>query len=162
MAMAKVELAVSHLEQRYLPPVCVKTGLPAEVGVARTFVWVPGWTWILILFGIFPFLIARYFTARRVTLELPATTEVDRRRRFANLTTILICAGAIALLVFSSTQQVSALYWLVGALFVGAFVYRSIELYAHWIGGYLLEETLVLSRVHPSFVDACHRDFSGV
>ena len=148
--MAKVEVAVSDLERRYLPPVCVKTGGPADVGVAKTFVWVPGWTWILILFGIIPFLIARYFTARRVTLELPATSEVDRRRRNANVTTVLLCAGAIGLLVYSSAQQILVLYWLVGALFVGTLVYRSVELYAHWIGGYLLEETLVLSRVHPS------------
>jgi hypothetical protein len=160
--MARVELAVSDVERRYLPPVCVKIGLPADAGVAKTFVWVPGWTWILILFGIFPFLIARYFTARRVTLELPATAEVDRRRRNANVTTTLLCVGAITLLVYSSQQQVPAMYWLVGVLFVGAFVYRSVELYAYWIGGHLLEETLVLNRVHPSFVDACHRDFSGV
>ena len=160
--MATVEVAVQDLERRSLPAVCVKTGLPAEVGVAKTYVWVPGWTWILILFGIFPFLIARYFAAHRVTLELPATAEVDRMRRKADMSTILVCALAIALLVFSAWQQFSALYWLVGVLFLGALVYRTVQHYAHWVGGYLLEETLVLSRVHPRFVDAFHRDFSGV
>jgi len=160
--MASVEVAVRDLERRYLPPVCVKSGLPAEVGVAKTLVWVPGWTWILILFGIFPFLIARHFVARRVTLELPATAEVDRMRRNANMTTILVCALAIALLVFSAWQQLSALYWLVGVLLLGALIYRTIQRSAHWVGGYLQEDTLVLSRVHPRFVEACHRDFSGV
>lgn len=116
---------------------CAKTGLPAEVGVARTFVWVPGWTWILILFGIFPFLIARYFSARRVTIELPATVEVDGMRRHTNVTTIWVCATAVVVLVYSLWQQLSAAYWLVGALFVGAFVYRAVQLYAHWVGGYL-------------------------
>jgi len=157
-----VEVTVSDLERRTFPPVCVKTGLPAEVGVAKTYVWVPGWTWILILFGIFPFLIARYFAAHRVTLELPATVEVDRIRRNANMTTTLTCALAIALLIFSSWQQLSALYWLVGVLLLGALVYRTIQHYAHWVGGFLQEQTLVLTRVHPRFVDACHRDFSGV
>jgi hypothetical protein len=157
-----VEVAVRELERRNLPPVCVKTGLPAEVGVAKTFVWVPGWTWILVFFGIFPFLIARHFAARRVTLELPATAEVDRMRRNANMTTILVCALAIALLVLSAWQQLSALYWPAGVLLLGALIYRTIQHYAHWVGGYLQEETLVLSRVHPGFVDACHRDFSGV
>jgi hypothetical protein len=114
--MATVEVAVQDLERRSLPPVCVKTGLPAEVVVAKTYAWVPDWTWILILFGIFPFLIARHFAAHRVTLELPATVEVDRIRRNPDRTTILICVVAIAL----------------------------------------------LTRVHPRFVDACHRDFSGV
>jgi len=160
--MATVEVAVRDLERRYLPPVCVKTGLPAEVGVAKTYVWVPGWTWILILFGIFPFLIARHFAAHRVTVELPATVEVDRIRRNADRTTILICALAIALLVFSSWQQLSALYWLVGVLLLGALIYRTIQHYAHWVGGFLQEEVIVLTRVHPHFVDACHRDFSGV
>jgi predicted lysophospholipase L1 biosynthesis ABC-type transport system permease subunit len=160
--MATVEVAVRDLERRTLPPLCVKTGLPAEVGVAKTFVWVPGWTWILILFGIFPFLIARYFAARRVTLELPATAQVDKMRRNAGMATILVCALAIALLVYSSWQQFSTLYWLVGALLLGALIYRTTEHYAHWVGGYLQEETLVLSRVHPRFVDACQRDFAGV
>ena len=160
--MGTVEVAVSDLERRYLPPVCVKTGLPAEVGVAKTYVWVPGWTLILILFGIFPFLIARQFAAHRVTLELPATVEVDRIRRNADRTTILVCALAIALLVFSSWQQLSALYWLVGAFLLGALVYRTVQHYAHWVGGFLQEDAIVLTRVHPRFVDACSREFSGV
>ena len=130
--------------------------------MARTFVWVPGWTWILILFGIFPFLIARYFSARRVTIELPATAEVGGMRRHTNTTTIWVCAATIVLLVFSVWQQLTVLYWPVGAMFVGAFVYRAVQLYAHWVGGYLGERTLLLTRVHPLFVDACHRDFSGV
>jgi len=160
--VATVEVATRDLERRRFPPVCAKTGLPAEVDVARTFVWVPGWTWILILFGIFPFLIARYFAARRVTVELPATAEVDGRRRNANIITTSICAGAIVLVVFSAWQQLSGGYLLVGALLVAALVYRAVRLYAHWVGGYLQEETLVLTRVHPRFADACHRDFSGV
>ena len=160
--MAIVEVAVSDLERRTFPPVCAKTGLPAEVVIIKSLVWVPSWTWILLLFGIFPFLIARHFSAHRVTLELPAAVEVDRIRRNADRTTILVCVVAIALLVFSSWQQLSALYWLVGVLLLGALVYRTIQHYAHWVGGFLQEETVVLTRVHPRFVDACHRDFSGV
>lgn len=62
-----------------LPPVCVKTGEPADGDVAVRFSHVPPWTFLLLLAGILPFFVALLFVPERIPGRLPITVAtVDR------------------------------------------------------------------------------------
>ena len=77
--MAAVNARVSDLEGGALPPVCAKTGVPTDGYTRIRFSSAPTWTWILLLFGIFPFLIAQYFAAVHVEGIVPMSDVAQRR-----------------------------------------------------------------------------------
>jgi hypothetical protein len=79
--MARAAATVEDLEGGHLPPVCAKTGGPADGFATMVFTSTPEWTWILLLFGIFPFLIARYFTAQQIVGLVPMSDVALRRGR---------------------------------------------------------------------------------
>ena len=79
--MARAAATVEDLESGHLPPVCAKTGEPADGFATIVFTSTPEWTWILLLFGIFPFLIARYFTTARIVGLVPMSDVAQRRGR---------------------------------------------------------------------------------
>ena len=79
--MARAAATVDDLEAGTLPPVCAKTGEAADGSASLQFTSTPGWTWILLLFGIFPFLIARYFSTVRVIGIVPMSDTALRRGR---------------------------------------------------------------------------------
>ena len=79
--MARAAATVEDLESGHLPPVCPKTGEPADGFATIVFTSTPEWTWILLLFGIFPFLIARYFTTARIVGLVPMSDVALRRGR---------------------------------------------------------------------------------
>ena len=103
-----------------LPSVCVVTGLPTDRVVGVTFTWAPSWTWVLLLFGIVPCLIARWFTAREIFCVLPldATAHTQYRSRRRGIVNGI--AAGIALVIVSAATQTPALAWMGFTVIVGA------------------------------------------
>ncbi len=64
--MARAAATVHDLEAGTLLPVCAKTGAAADGSATMEFSATPGWTWMLLLFGVIPFLIAHAFSTVRV------------------------------------------------------------------------------------------------
>ena len=79
--MARAAVTVEDLENGHLPAVCAKTGRAADGYATIVFTSTPGWTWILLLFGIVPFLIARYFSTQRIAGLVPMSDLALRRGR---------------------------------------------------------------------------------
>ena len=95
--MAVATASVEDVEQGNLPRVCAKTGQPADGFKTLQFVSTPGWTWILLLFGILPFLIARYFAARRIYALIPMSDLALRRIRAFTWTYRIFFVAAVLL-----------------------------------------------------------------
>ena len=98
--MAATFALISDLVAGSLPPVCAKTGEPADGYTKVEFSSTPGWTLILLLFGIFPFLIAHAFASVRVDGLVPLSTVAQRRitmlnRLFVGL--VILSLGVMAL-----------------------------------------------------------------
>jgi hypothetical protein len=87
--LARAAATVEDLKEGRLPPVCAKTGEAADDYVPIEFNSTPGWTWILLLFGIILFLIARAFSTIRVVGLVPFSEVARRRRRAFNW----LCVG---------------------------------------------------------------------
>jgi hypothetical protein len=75
---------VQDLEAGRLPHVCAKTGEAADGSARVEFSSSPGWTLILLLFGILPFLIAEHFSRVRVVGLVPMSDVALRRLRTFN------------------------------------------------------------------------------
>jgi hypothetical protein len=62
-AVARVRVSLAAFQRGALPPVCAKTGEPADCLLPVRASYTPSWTWLLLVFGGFwGFLIARGFT----------------------------------------------------------------------------------------------------
>jgi hypothetical protein len=62
-AVARVRISLEAFQRGALPPVCAKTGEPADCLLPVRAAWTPGWTWLLLVFGgLWAFLIGRGFT----------------------------------------------------------------------------------------------------
>jgi hypothetical protein len=101
--MARITVATEALTQGQFPPVCCKTGVHTDDYVRIRFVETPGWTWILLPFGVLPFLIARMFATTEFDGVLPMSAAVNRRlstlRKIAILSGLAGIASMIAGLV---------------------------------------------------------------
>jgi hypothetical protein len=58
------------------PAICVKTGRPATGTRRKTFITSSGWTWVLLLWGLFPWFLTRFYSSRTVTVDLPISDGV--------------------------------------------------------------------------------------
>ena len=103
--MAWVEVPASSVtgEVTDLPRVCVLSGRAADGTTQFRLARVPGWTYVLLLFGILPFFVAAFFATQRVAIHLPvereAVASVRRRRHLAIAAVVLgvVAGGAGAL-----------------------------------------------------------------
>jgi len=155
--MAHAVASVEDVEDGNLPRVCVKTGEPADGFTTLRFVSSPGWTWILLLFGILPFLIARYFAARRIEGQIPMSDIAIRRTqaftwtyRIFFVAAVLLLAigwllaeddGATVALIGLSTLVVTIAFYAIGWVFV-------------FPTGQVSDEFVTLSFVHKRFAEA--------
>jgi len=67
----KAAIRIVDAEAGLFPSVCVKTGRPATHSKRRTFTSSPDWTWMLLLFGIFPWAVALFASSQSVSVRLP-------------------------------------------------------------------------------------------
>jgi hypothetical protein len=89
-AVARVRVSLEAFHNGALPPVCAKTGQPADCLLPVRAAYAPRWTWLLLLFGGFwAFLIGRGFTTEETMGLVPfsqatlARWRVRRRDRLA-------------------------------------------------------------------------------
>jgi hypothetical protein len=134
LAMAVAVASVEDVEEGHLPSVCAKTGRPADGFTTLEFASAPGWTWILLLFGIFPFLIAQHFATRRIYARIPMSDLALRRiyafkwtyRIFFVAAAFLLAIGWLlsedhgptCLLIGVITLGVTLAFWALGGLLV--------------------------------------------
>ena len=104
--MARAVATVEDFEAGTLPSVCAKTGEVAEGFTSITVTSTPSWTWILLLFGILPFLIAQAFSSTRIVGLVPMS-EVAMRRTHAFTWTYrgFLVIGAAVLAVGLATDS---------------------------------------------------------
>jgi hypothetical protein len=96
--LAQVNARVSDLEGGTLPRVCAKTGTPTDGYIKIRFSSAPPWTWILLLFGIFPFLIAQFFATVHVEGIVPMSGVAQQRVKVFNRLFIgFVALGALVI-----------------------------------------------------------------
>jgi len=156
--VANVTLSREQFRYAELPRICAKTGRPADRVVVTRFEYLPGWTYLLLFAGIFPFLIAVFFARKQVEGSLPISdTALDRyhaHRRWRHLGLALTAAGFG--LVIAMQQPWLLIVAAAGVLLlVGAEVSRS----WHWVSAVAVPGTpdVELRRVHPAFAAAVER-----
>ena len=83
-----------------LPAVCALSGAPADRTVRFRLRSTPRWTYVLLLFGILPFLVAQYFAETSIVVRLPireaALARLQRERKAGGA---LFLVGAVLVLV---------------------------------------------------------------
>ena len=100
---------------------CLRTGAPTEGLVQkRKITTAPPWVGIFIIFGALPYAILRAAIGEQITLLVPESREVRKRRQLTAAATVaLVFVGLLAFTVGAVKNQ--ALTEIVGALvFVGA------------------------------------------
>ena len=94
-----------------VPHVCVLSGREADGTTEFRLAYTPGWTFILLLFGILPFFVASWFAAQRITIHLPveraARDQLRGRKRTAVAFAVVGMVAVVAGVAISST----ALQW---------------------------------------------------
>ncbi len=153
--MASVYVRREDLYRGDLPPVCVVTGRSADGTVPIRFNSLPDWTWLLLLFGVFPFLIASWFATERVEGEVPIVRTVVERFHRRRRSSYGLAAPGVALFGVAWLAQAVWVAWialltLVAAIAVGVVASRSFIDGRPDRTGVWVEMT----RVHPAFVDA--------
>lgn len=153
--MARVWVSREELATGEFPQVCVVTGARADATVPVRFDSLPEWAWVLLLFGLFPFLIATAFATERVAGEVPVVREVVERYHRRRRRSRWLAAGGAALIVGGLLAGAA---WVVGSgvLVVGAGTAVAVVASRGFVDGRPDRTGLwvSLSRVHPGFADA--------
>lgn len=152
MARTTVRVPATQLAAGDLPAVCVVSGAPADRRVSMTFRWTPDWTWILLLFGIFPFFIAQYFATQTIPAVLPVASDRLRRYRTQRRQVFVGVIVAVVLVIASVVSELPALAW----LGLASLIYSGAALVVVTLGWVAAAPDRVpghirLRRVHRSF-----------
>lgn len=153
--MASVTVPREALYEGELPGVCVVTGRPADGTVEVRFDSLPPWTWILLLFGVFPFLIASLLATERVVGQVPVVREaVTRYHALRRRSTLVLVVGAVGWM-FAASAHVGWLLWPFVALTVAG-VAGWVRAYFSFVDGHPVRggTRVQLRHVHPDFVAA--------
>jgi hypothetical protein len=149
--MARVAARVSDLEGGSLPPVCAKTGVPTDGHTTIRFSSAPSWTWILLLFGILPFLIAQFFATVRIEAIVPMSEVAQRRVTVFNRLSIGLIALNLVVIVagFVLDTQTAILVGL--AMLLAVVVVMLLAVPFVLPSGQVSGEWVQLSAVHERF-----------
>ena len=153
--MARIAVRRDAFEQGTFPAVCCKTGAGAD-GVERwEFSHTPTWTWILIFFGVFPFLIATAFATERFSGMLPISSVADGRITVARR--LIWLFGGAAVLCFAAGFAAYSSILPIGLAFAGLCL---IAIAVRWLlspnANLDGRDVVILSNVHRDFVAAIH------
>jgi hypothetical protein len=162
--MAEV-LMFADVASRSLPPVCYRTGEPADDEVVVTFTRTPAWALVGLLEGMIGLLVVSALATRRVRVHLPATRGVARSVHRHRLGLLALLVAAPLVLLYVSVMHSEApdlvLYVIMGACVAAVTLLTSFR-YAVGVRGRLdrvgpggnRQTMLALSGVHPAFVRA--------
>jgi hypothetical protein len=149
---------VSDLERGTLPPVCAKTGVPTDGYVKIRFSSAPTWTWILLLFGILPFLIAHYFATVHVEGIVPMSEAAQRRVTVFNRLFIGFVALGVVVTVVGFALDTESAVILVGLVILLAAVFAMFLAMPFVLpSGAVIGEWVQFSFVHERFAAALDR-----
>lgn len=153
--MAAVAVSIKDFKAGTLPRVCVKTGARAVVDAEHTAHREIGWTWVLLLFGILPFFIARAFAGHRVKGFVPMSRQAIRRARLFDLVTAASFVLGLALAAGGAALGQTWLAWS-GVVLFGLSVLATIfGTWFVWPSAVLDDEgSVLLSFVHSNFAAA--------
>ena len=167
--MASVTVRLEDFESGNLPRVCAKSGVPTNTQVPVTYEQLPGWTPLLLLFGIFPFLLAALAAEWHDAGRVPVVPRYAARWRIASrvrraagsAAAWALGAGAVAFLV-PLVLSVAFPGTLVLVLLIGAGLALLIAVAAALMAMMQVppgrldveSDTLELRRVHRRFVVA--------
>ena len=126
-----------------LPRLCAKTGVLTETTKRQEFGDIPGWTLLLIFWGLIPFLIAAGFARHKVTVDLPASDDTLRRIRLVDLGSVAELVLGIGLLVSALLTQEGAWAW-AGIVAVVTLVSGAVARRIVWVTGRLDGDVLWL------------------
>jgi hypothetical protein len=142
---------VQDLEAGRLPHVCAKTGEAADGSAGVEFSSSPGWTLILLLFGILPFLIAEHFSRVRVVGLVPMSDVALRRLRTFNRSVLGFLVLSILGLVAGLLATDASVIWVGLALLLAAIVFMLVGRLFVLPTGQVSGEWVWLSFVHERF-----------
>jgi hypothetical protein len=159
--VARVAASVGDLEAGTLPPVCAKTGTYADGWATIEFTSTPGWVWTLLLFGIFPFLIADHFARVRVVGHVPMSTAALQRARWFRWSywAAFLLAGVLVVIGLVTGLDVAAAG--LGA-FLGTLLYLVVGTPFFWPSGRPSGDVVWLSFVHRRFAEELDRWYGGI
>ncbi len=153
--MARIAVRRDAFEQGTFPVVCCKTGRPADLSRRWEFSNTPSWTWILIFFGVFPFLIATAFATERFSGVLPMSNLAESRFQVTKRLFWLFGVAAFASFVLSFAAF--------DPMFPIAFAFAALALITIALNWFLSpnanldgRDVVILSNVHRDFVAAIH------
>lgn len=150
--MAVANARVADLERGTLPQVCAKTGVPTHGWAKIRFSSAPTWTWILLLFGILPFLIAQYFATVHVEGIVPMSDVAQRRVTVFNRLFIGFVALGVVVIAAGFVLDTEAAVILVGlAILVAAVFAMFLAMPSVLPSGAVMGEWVQLSFVHERF-----------
>ena len=153
--MARIAVRRDAFVQGTFPAVCCKTGRASDLSRRWEFSDTPGWTWILLPFGIFPFLIATAFVTERFSGLLPLSAAAESRLLVTKRLVWLFGAAAVVSFVLGLTSY--------DAVIPIALAFAMLCLITIAINWFLSpnanldgRDVVVLSNVHRGFVAAIH------
>lgn len=155
-------MRATDIEDRNLPPVCVVTGGRADWNWNVRYVNPAGALVLLLLFGVLPYVVARFLTRHEVVGQLPISDEgvalvreLRRKRLLGLLAALVVGVGGIVLAAQLGSWQVGLgavigafLLWLVPAVAWDGPVTGEVEPSGRWVR---------LSGEHPVFKAAIAR-----
>lgn len=152
--MARTIATVVDLDTGNLPMICAKTGQEADLLAPVEFTNTPPWTWILLLFGFFPWLIARHFATERRVGHLPLSDTALKRERWCGYAFwTFLCFGLAMFVVGFLTKNAVPAQIGLGTL-VGWLIFAILEWVLVIPRGYLNGEWVQLTFVNRRFADA--------
>ncbi len=167
--MARIRLGRYECERGRLARVCMCCGAPAVIEKSRNFSWTPPWVVILLLLGVFPYLIASMATTQRCRVDVPLCDEHKNhwlwRTLFAVLSLLAIVLFAIALIAVGVAMEQGGAKG-VGDSFAGWVCLGGLGMFLVWLVAVIIvqqsairpteitERDITLTHVSARFVDA--------
>ena len=161
--MASVKLWNREIDYDRLPMICIVCGCTADGKKEINFSWQPAWTTALILFGVFPLVVASVFTRRTKKVFVPLCHAHYQHWFIRNTVLfggITVSLSLVFLGAFMNSESDEVARFSIYPFFAGgitclitlcaAAIMRSVGV----VPTEITDESLTLGRVHKAFVDA--------
>ena len=157
--MTSVVVAPARQPDVALPPVCVKTGVPTTNIVAIHGTAARVGSGAMIVFGFVPWLAAAFLTSERFDLRVPVDpAALTRYRQWRQASLAVVGIGLVVGSLSAAANWGNPLILL--GLAVLGMVAHLVNEWVNWFGVYLTRDgALVLTRVHPAFLEASRADY---